>query len=181
MKEITLKDKTFELYIKEQDISTCVKKCAEKMNSYYKNYNEPIVFVSILNGAAFFTVDLLKELDFVCECEFVKFCSYQNSLSSSGVVKEMIGFKNPLEGRNVVIIDDIVDTGITMKYLKDLVIKMNPKSLSTAAFIVKPKSLIVDIEVDFCALEMLDSPFIVGYGLDYQELGRNLRDIYILK
>lgn len=180
MKEVTLKDKCFKLYIKQQDIAHYVKKCADRVNEHYKNFSEPVVFVSILNGAAFFTVDLLKELDIVCECEFVKFCSYQDT-SSSGVVREMIGLKHSLQGRDVVIIDDIVDSGATMKHLKDLVLAMNPKSLSTAAFIVKPNSLIVDIKIDFCAFEMLDSPFIIGYGLDYREIGRNLKDIYILK
>lgn len=179
MEKISIKGKTFRLYIDNARIQKSVAECARKLNEHFKNCSQPPLIVGVLNGSVYFISDLSRELDFVCEVDFVKVSSYQG-LSASENVCDVIGLKHSICGKDVLIVDDIVDSGHTMKHLVELFSAMKPRSLATAAFIFKPQSLVVDVNVDFCAIEMKDQPFIVGYGLDYDEFGRNLKDIYIL-
>lgn len=181
MNKIVIGDKTFVPYIKEDEILAAVKKTAQELNDYYKDatFENAPVFVSILNGAYMFTSDLMKEINFPCELSFIKVASYE-STCSTGKMSELIGFKNSLEGRDVIVIDDIIDTGLTMKSICENIQKMLPNSLKIVGFIHKPHAAKCELNVDFTSIVMKDNAFIIGYGLDYNEKARNLRDIYIL-
>ena len=181
MNKIVVEDRIFTPYISSIEIEKAVKSSAEKINRYYsENRGDKVpVFISILNGAFMYTSDLLKEVDFECEIEFIKVSSYQNT-QSTGTLKSLIGLKNPIEGRDIIVLDDIVDSGLTMKAICTSLSEMNPSSIKIGAFIYKPDSCLNDVVVDFPSIIMKEDIFIIGYGLDYNEKGRNLKDIYIL-
>ena len=171
---IKIDDRYFEISISEQKIGESIGRIAERMNHDYKGKSP--VFISILNGAFMFTADLVRMLDFQPEIIFAKFSSYQG-LYTTGEVKTLIGVNKNLEGRDIVIIEDIIDTGITMSEILPAINKMNPSSVRIATLLFKPEKLSRQITIDYCAME-IPNDFIVGYGLDYNGLGRNLKDIY---
>ena len=123
-----------------------------------------------------FTADLMKRINFPCDISFVKLASYQGT-SSSGKVKELVGLNENIEGRTVVIVEDIIDTGFTMKGLVETLRSKNPKDIRIATLLVKPDKLQVKLDIDYVAMN-IPNDFIVGYGLDYDGKGRNYRDIY---
>ena len=125
-----------------------------------------------------FTADLMKCLDLPCEISFVKLASYQGT-SSTGKVKELVGLNEDITGRTVVIVEDIVDTGITMERVIETLRARNPKDIRIATLLVKPDKLKVNLNIDYVAMN-IPNDFIVGYGLDYDGLGRNYRDIYVV-
>jgi hypoxanthine phosphoribosyltransferase len=137
------------------------------------------LFVCVLNGAFMFASDLIKRLDFPCEVTFIRLKSYEG-IGTEGLVKEIHGLVEPVTGRNVVVVEDIVDTGYTISQLTETILKDNPESLKIATLLFKPESLKIPVEPDYVAMN-IPSDFIVGYGLDYEGHGRNLRDIYKLK
>jgi len=177
MKQITLHDKTFEISIPEETILGAVKRIAEQLNNDLKDVDKPI-FISILNGSFMFTADLMKYVDIPCEISFLKLSSYCGT-ESSGKVRELIGLTNSLEGRTAVILEDIVDTGKTLEELVSILQAHKPKEVKLATLLLKPDVYKKDIKLDYIGLS-IPNDFIVGYGLDYDELGRNLRDIYTL-
>lgn len=179
MKKVILYDKTFSLYIKNEDIDKGIKKCAVRLNEKFSESKTAPIMISLLNGAAFFTVDLIKHIDFLCSVDFIK-CSSYCGTESTGQLIGRIDLKSPIEGEDVIIVDDIIDSGYTISEVIKSVEKMFPKSITIVTMIYKPNSVKVNVNVDCFAIEMLDNPFIVGYGLDYNELGRTLKDIYIL-
>lgn len=182
MKNVVIWGKKFVPYINNDIINEAVCRSAAEINEYYKNATEenaPIL-ISVLNGAFMYTSDLMKELNFPCEVSFIKVSSYKGD-SSTGKVKEIIGLTKSIEGRDIILLDDIVDSGLTMKVLCEELRLLNPRSIKIAAFIFKSHTCDAAVKVDFPCITMTDSAFIVGHGFDFNEIGRNLKDIYILE
>ena len=176
MSKVTIHDKTFEISIPEAGILKRVKAVAERINEDYAGKNP--LFLAVLNGAFVFAADLMREISIPSEISFVKLASYQGT-TSTGTIKEVIGINEDLSGRHVIIVEDIVDTGLTMKRMTESLGTRHPASISICALLVKPEKLQVPLDIKYCALQ-IPNDFIVGYGLDYDQQGRNLRDIYSL-
>lgn len=174
MDTIQIKDKRFRTFITENEILKQVARVADEINRDLADENP--LFVSVLNGSFMFTSDLMKHLTMPCELSFVKLASYAGT-SSTGKVKELVGLNNDITGRTVVIVEDIVDTGFTMERLIETLRQRNPKDIRIATLLVKPDKLQVKLDIHYVAMN-IPNDFIVGYGLDYDGLGRNYRDIY---
>jgi hypoxanthine phosphoribosyltransferase len=174
MEKIHVSDKDFVLSIKEEVILKEVDRVANEINRDFAG-KDPL-FISLLNGSFMFTADLMKRINFSCEVQFVKFSSYEGTCST-GKVNEMIGLKGDLTGRSVVIVEDIIESGITMKYMLDSLKAKNPKEIQICTLLMKPEMLKVDLDVKYVAMR-IPNDFIVGYGLDYNGYGRNYKDIY---
>jgi hypoxanthine phosphoribosyltransferase len=177
MDKITIKDKTFVKYITATEIDKAVATLAQRLNSDYKD-KTPIIMV-VLNGAILFASDLLKKLTIQCEVSCIKVSSYAGGLTSTNKVKSLIGLNTDINNRDVIIIEDIVDTGLTISSLIDQLNVSNPSSIRIAALTFKKEAYKLDTPIDYVAME-IPNKFVVGYGLDYDELGRNLPDIYQL-
>ena len=174
MSIVKIKDKTFQTLISEAEIKKRVKELADSINHDMKDKNP--IFLSVLNGAFIFTADLLREVTIPCEVSFVKLASYQGVISS-GKVKEVIGLNVDIANRTVVIVEDIVDTGHTMRRMIDTLQLQHPASIHICTLFVKPKKLEEQLNIDYAAFE-ISNGFIVGYGLDYDQQGRNLKEVY---
>ncbi len=175
--EVVIRDKVFELYISHEEILKQVKRVATQITKDYQGKTP--LFLAILNGSFFFASDLLKNIDLLCEISFVKLASYVN-FDSTGHVKELIGLTSPVSGKDIIILEDIVDTGKTMKSLLQQIRQHYPESIRVATLLFKKEALIEDIKPDYVAVEV-PNKFLIGYGLDYNQYGRNLKDIYTLK
>lgn len=176
MKTIQIKDKTFALSIDGQSIQKEVTRVANEINRDLKD--ESPIFVSVLNGSFMFTADLMKQIDIPCKVTFVKLASYEG-VASTGVIKEVVGLSEDIQGKTVVIVEDIVDTGLTMQRLVETLGTRNPKAIHIATLLVKPDKLQVELDIKYCAMQ-IPNDFIVGYGLDYDGYGRNYPDIYTI-
>lgn len=176
MESVIIKDKRFELSIPASTISQRVKDLAVKMNEDLKN-TRPI-FVSVLNGSFLFAADLFREINMEAEITFIRVTSYSGT-QSTGTVKSVVGINESLKGRTVVIVEDIVDTGDTAVYMIDEIMKQNPEKILFASLLFKPAALRHPVKIDYIGFEV-PNDFLVGYGLDYDGLGRNLKDIYKL-
>jgi len=176
MEIITVKDKAFKPYITEEEIKSSVVKMAAQINTDYKG-SEPL-FLGVLNGSFMFFSDLLKLVDLKCKVSFVKLASYEGT-SASGMVNELIGLSESIDGKDVIIVEDIVDTGNTLGKLYDILSKGKPKSLKIATLLYKPEAYTKEYPIDYVGLE-IPKTFVLGYGLDYDGLGRNLSSIYVL-
>lgn len=174
MKTVQVKDRQFSLYISENKIKKQVKKIAGQINTDLSGKN-PLLLV-ILNGAFVFAADLLRDVTIPCEVSFIRLASYEGT-SSTGEVKQLIGLNEDIEGRTVVIVEDIIDSGLTMQELLLILAKKNPKEIHIASLFVKPNNLKVDLNIHYRCFD-IENDFIVGYGLDYDQQGRNLPDIY---
>lgn len=173
---MTIKDKTFETFIPEEEILRRVKAVADRINVDMAGKNP--LFLAVLNGAFVFAADLLRMITIPCEISFVKLASYEGT-TSTGKVKEVIGINENLAGRTVVIVEDIVDTGLTMKQMVETLGTRQPESVHVCTLLLKPDKLKVDLDIEYVAMEV-PNEFILGYGLDYDQQGRQLRDIYTL-
>ena len=173
-KEISVKDKKFRVSITADEIQKNVKRVADEINRDYKGGD--IRFVGILNGAFMFAADLMKNITVDCNIDFVKVSSYSGT-SSTGEVTELIGLNKDIAGKDVIIVEDIVDTGITMGEVLPTLQAKGAKTVEIAVLLMKPGKLRVPLSVKYCAME-IPNEFIVGYGLDYDQQGRNLKDIY---
>ncbi|NNC33357.1 MAG: adenylate kinase [Croceitalea sp.] len=173
---IQLGDKLFKPYLSEAQILTAVQKMAEAVGADYKD--ETPIFVGVLNGSFMFVSDFLKAYPYPCEVSFVKLSSYQG-LTSTGIVETLLDVSENIEGRSVVILEDIIDTGRTLQQLVHLFTNTNVKDFKIASLFYKAEIYNGEYTIDYVGLEIPDS-FIVGYGLDYNELGRNLREVYQL-
>ena len=177
MKNITLHDKEFRPFISSSTIDQAVTKMAIQMNKDLA-HDEPL-FLSILNGSFMFTSDLIKQITIPgTQISFVKVASY-SGICSSGDIKELIGLKEDITGRTVVILDDIIDTGKSMAHLLEYLQARNPKKIIVATLFHKPKAAVCEIPIAYKGIE-LENDFVVGRGLDYDGLGRNYPDLYIL-
>jgi hypoxanthine phosphoribosyltransferase len=171
---VQLHDKKFKPFIEEQAIKQAVRVIADNMNKDLKEKNP--LFIIVLNGAFMFASDLFKHLKMDCEVSFVKLSSYEGTKSTS-VVREVIGLDQDVTGRTIVVVEDIIDTGITMKHTIHTLSKMNAAEVKIASLLFKPNAFKEDYKIDYVGLEIAND-FIVGYGLDYDGLGRNLPKIY---
>lgn len=174
MDTIKIKDKEFSVSIRREDIEKEVKRVADEINRDLAGKNP--LFISVLNGAFMFTSDLIKNITIPCEVSFVKLASYQG-LASTGTIKEVMGLNEDITGRTVVIVEDIVDTGLTMQKLLENLGTRSPEAIHIAALLVKPEKLQVKLDIKYVAMN-IPNDFIVGYGLDYDGFGRNYPDIY---
>ncbi len=175
MKQVKIHDKTFELYLPYEKIRSVVESIADKMNTDLKD--EKPLFLCILNGSFMFAAELFKRINLIeTEISFVKLASY-NRDKSTGEVKQLIGLNENIEGRTVVVLEDIVDTGITIDNITKQLEGLNPKVVKIATLLLKPDALKKKVQLDYVGLE-IPNDFIVGYGLDYDGFGRNLLDIY---
>ena len=177
MDRVTVNGKSFRMSIPEADILREVDRVAAELNRDMADANP--IFLCVLNGAFMFAADLMKRVTVPCEISFVKLSSYAGT-QSTGDVRQLIGLSDSLRGRNVVIVEDIVDSGLTMLRLLDLVREHEPRDVRICSLLVKPDKLKVDMHVDYVAME-IPNDFIVGYGLDYDGMGRNLPSIYTLE
>jgi len=174
LKRVKLLDKEFQISISADTINQSIEKLAERINIDYKGKNP--LFIIVLNGAFMFASDLLKMVTIDCEITFVKLSSYVGT-KSTHAVRELIGLDESLEGRSVIIVEDIIDTGITMANTIPKLQHLKAADVKIATLLFKPKAFQKDFAIDYIGME-IGNDFIVGYGLDYDGLGRNLPDIY---
>ncbi len=172
--KIKLHEKEFELTIPSKRIQDAVQDIADEINAQL--FNKDVLFIGILNGAFMFASDLFKRIEFDAKISFIKFASYDGT-QSTGNVKKLIGLNEDLTGKTVVILEDIIDSGITMEKIVDQIKDLNPEEIRIAALLIKPDAFMRKYKVDYIGME-IPNDFIVGYGLDYNGLGRNLTAIY---
>ncbi|MBT3622325.1 MAG: hypoxanthine phosphoribosyltransferase [Flavobacteriales bacterium] len=177
MEDIKLHDKTFEVYIPETEIAEIVQHLAKQIN--IASISRPL-FIAVLNGSFLFAADVMRKITIPnSEISFIKLASYQGT-KSTGSVNELIGLSQDLENRNIIILEDIIDTGNTLEKIIELFQNKKIASFKTATLLYKPKAYKKDIPIDFIG-KSIPNDFVVGYGLDYDEIGRNLPHIYKLK
>lgn len=175
---MTIDDKTFETFIEYNMIKKRTRLIGIQLNVDYEN--KVPVFIGVLNGSFLFMADLMKEVEIGCEMAFVKVSSYYGGTKSTGEIMEELSLGMDIKDRDVVIIEDIVDTGKTLSYLLKEFRKKEPATLKVATLLLKPDALETPIEeIEYVGFEIAND-FVVGYGLDYKGLGRNLKDIYRL-
>ena len=173
-KTIKLKDKAFSLYIPEQEIVAAITRIAEEIRIDMEG-KDPL-FVGLLTGAYMFVAELLCKISPACEITFVAYRSY-TGMKSDGIVQEILPLQVHRKDRTVILLEDIVDSGLTMQYVTNKLHESGIEDVRLATMLYKPNSLKCDIQLDYCGLE-IDDEFVVGFGLDYDGLGRSLRDIY---
>ena len=176
MDTIQIKDKTFRVSIPEAVIQERIKAVAERINHDMADKNP--LFLAVLNGAFIFAADLMRQITIPCEISFVKLASYAGTVST-GKITEVIGINEDLTDRTLVIVEDIVDTGLTISRMLETLGTRHPKSIHVCTLLLKPDKLQVDLNIEYAAMK-IPNEFILGYGLDYDQQGRNLRDIYTL-
>ncbi len=174
MEKIRLKDKNFELFISEKEIEGAIAEMARRIKADVGDRNP--LFVGVLNGAFMFAAELMKQIDASYEITFARYSSYAGT-STTGVVREVMPVQADVRGRTVVLLEDVVDTGCTMQYVMEKLRMDGAADVRLATMLFKPESLRCDLKPDYVGLQIPDD-FIVGYGLDYDEQGRTLRDIY---
>ena len=176
MNQVEVNGKTFRISIPEAEIKKRVKEVAEEISRDMEGKNP--LLLGVLNGAFIFAADLMREMTIPCEISFVKLASYQGT-TSTGKVTEVLGINEDLTGRQIIIVEDIVDTGLTMKRMIESLGTRNPASVSVCALLVKPDKLQVELDLKYVAFK-IPNEFILGYGLDFDQAARGLRDIYSL-
>lgn len=174
---ISIKDKIFVPYITANSLNRKVAEIGSEISKDFKD--DCPVLIAVLNGSFMFLSDLAKSISIPIEISFVKISSYKG-IQSTGTVKSLLGIDINLENRSVIIVEDIIDTGLSMKHLMEMVEKEKPKKIAVATLLFKPEALIFPIKVDYTGFE-IPNKFVVGYGLDFDGLGRNLPEIYQLK
>ena len=173
MSIVKIKDKTFETSISAEQIKQRVKEVAQQMSKDLEG-KDPLL-LCLLNGSFMFAADLVREMTIPCEISFVKLTSYQG-MTSTGEVKEVIGLNVDLKGRTVVIVEDVIDTGRTMRQMLKSLSIQNPESIHICTLFIKPKKLEEKLDIEYAAFSIPDD-FIVGYGLDYDQQGRGLKEV----
>lgn len=176
MNQVEVNGKTFRISIPEAEIKKRVKEVAEEISRDMEGKNP--LLLGVLNGAFIFAADLMREMTIPCEISFVKLASYQGT-TSTGKVTEVLGINEDLTGRHIIIVEDIVDTGLTMKRMIESLGTRNPASVSVCSLLVKPDKLQVELDLKYVAFN-IPNEFILGYGLDFDQAARGLRDIYSL-
>ncbi len=173
---IQVKDKKFTTLLTEEQILEQVRRVASEINRDYEGKNP--LFLCVLNGSFMFASDLMKSVSVPSNISFVKLASYEGT-TTTGKVRELIGINESIQGRHVIIVEDIVDTGYTMEKMIETLGTRNPASIQVCTLLVKPGKLQVNLNLKYVAMEIPDD-FIVGYGLDYDGFGRNYKDIYTI-
>ena len=174
---ITIKDKTFVPFIPAQAIQERIQELAKQINQEYAN-KQPLIVV-VLNGAFLFAADLAKHITIPCEITFIRVASYA-ATESSGQLKQILGLNENVEGRDLIVVEDIVDTGLTLRDVCAQLQAMGPASLSIATLLFKPAALKESLDLHYVGFE-IENRFVLGYGLDYDGLGRNTQDIFVLQ
>lgn len=175
LKTVEVGDKKFELFIENDNISKRTRMIGIQLNVDYEGRCP--IFIGVLNGSFLFMADLLKEIEIPCEVSFIKVSSYKGT-ESSGTLKETLGLPEDLHNRDVILIEDIVDTGFTLRSILENVYLQQPASVRVCSLLYKPAAILAPIkELEYVGFE-IPNEFVVGYGLDYNSLGRNLKDIY---
>lgn len=177
MSTVVLHDKKFKICMTAAQIDQAVAKVAEKINSDLKDVDVPI-FLSILNGSFMFTADLMRKIEVKSDVVFVKLASYQGT-ESTGEVKQIVGLTKGVEGKTVVVVEDIVETGNTIEEIHKILKDAGAADIKICTLLYKPDAYKKSIPIDYAALQ-IPNDFIVGYGLDYNQLGRQYKDIYVL-
>ncbi len=178
MKKVTLYDKTFKTFIPYEKIMSAIDDVAEKINKDFEGCTDVPVLLCVLNGSIIFTAELMKRLDFNCQVVSTKLTSYEGT-NTTGKVKQAMGLTADLRGRRVIVIEDIVDSGNTIVELKRILEEAGAAQSLICTLLLKPEAYDKDVKLDYVAME-IPNDFIVGFGLDYDELGRNFKDIYVL-
>ncbi|MCS7017930.1 MAG: hypoxanthine phosphoribosyltransferase [Cytophagales bacterium] len=173
---VLIKDKKFKRYISAERLQKRIEELGRQISEDYAGKNP--LFIVVLNGAFMFAADLMREIDIPSEVSFIKFTSYQN-MHSTGVVDQIIGVEEDLRNRHIVIVEDIIDTGITITEVLAEIKSYQPASVEVAALLIKPQALLRPVAVKYVGFE-IEPKFVVGYGLDYDGYGRNLCEILIL-
>jgi len=174
---ITCRDESFRLYLDREVLDERITEMGREISAEYAG-RTPIL-ISVLNGAFMFTADLMRAIDIDCEVDFIKLSSYGDEKVSSGQVRELKSIDADLDGRDVIVVEDIVDTGLSMQFMLNRLAGLNPASVRVATLLHKPSSTEPDLRLDYVGFEIPDL-FVIGYGLDYGQIARNLPDIYIL-
>lgn len=186
--KVRLHDKTFVPFITSDQLQARNQQLGRQITEHYHSQKgtqaaisdqNPLLLISVLKGSFVFLADLIRHIDLPVEVEFIGLSSYHGATETSGVVQETIPLRQSIQGRHILVAEDIVDSGLSLRYLKDSLIKESPLSLHTVSLLLKPEALKVDVTVDFVGFD-IENKFVVGYGLDYQELGRGLDGIYVL-
>lgn len=178
MKKITLLDRTFEVMIPAAQIDAAVEKVARKLNADYAECKQPPIFVGVLCGAFVFLSDIVRKVDFVNEVTFIQVSSYEGT-QSTGCVKQKLGIDFDITGRDIILVEDIVETGHSIDHMVKYLQSLNPNSIEVCSLFFKPEKYLYDREIKYVAME-IGNEFIVGYGLDYNQTGRGLKDIYVV-
>ena len=178
MERVRLFDKTFKTFIPNRKIEQAIDKVAEKINADFKDCTDIPVLLCVLNGSILFTAELMKRLSFNCELVSIKL-SYYSGTESTGNVRQMMGLTADIKGRRVIIVEDIVDSGNTIVELRKILAEKGASRSYICTMLLKPESCRKDLHPEYVAME-IPNDFIVGFGLDYNEIGRNLKDIYVL-
>ena len=177
MKETIINNKIFQQYISKEEIDYIVSDIANKINN--SNTEKP-VFIAVLNGSFLFAADIMRRITIPnAEISFIKLSSYEG-IKSNGEISELIGIKNNISGRNIILLEDIVDTGNTLEKIIELLTQEQVSSIKVATLLFKPNAYKKDLNIDYIG-KSIENDFVVGYGLDYDEIGRNLPHIYKLK
>lgn len=175
---VNINGEKFRVYITHEEIQQRIRKLGEKLSRDFKN-KKPI-FIGVLNGAYIFLADLMRYVTIPCEVDFLKLSSYGDEKVSSGEVQQLKQIDADIKDRHIILVEDIVDTGLSMKYLVDKVTEMNPATLSVVTMLHKKDATQHDVQLDYVGFKIPDL-FVLGYGLDYAQEGRNLAQIYILQ
>ena len=178
MDRITIYGKNFVPYISYEEIQSFIDDIADRLNADYGDKEDAPILLCTLNGAMMFTSEIMKRLNFNCELMSVKIRSYSGA-HSTGIIQETMGLTGEVKGRSVIIMEDIVDTGTTMAYLTDLLREHEAKDVKICTMLFKPSMYKKDLKIDYVGKEV-ENKFILGFGLDYDELGRQFKDIYVL-
>lgn len=178
MNTITVKDKVFKPFLPYEKIMEAIDGVAVRLNEDFKDADEVPVMICTLNGAMMFTAELFKRINFDCELMSVKMTSYSGT-QSTGKVLNTLGLTGDVTGRTVIVCEDIVDTGNTIVALKQMLLSKGVKDVKVCTMLLKPEVYTKDEKLDYVGME-IPNKFIVGFGLDYDELGRNLKDIYVI-
>ncbi|RNL50613.1 hypoxanthine phosphoribosyltransferase [Pedobacter jejuensis] len=175
MHKIKVEDKEFEIFLENDTLSKRIRLMGIQINVDYEG--KCPLFIGVLNGSFLFLADLVKEINIPCEVAFIRVASYQGT-TSTGEIKELIGLPDDIEGRDIIIVEDIVDTGLTLTHILKMINEKNPASVKVSSLLLKPAALKYNIDaLEYVGFE-IPNEFVVGYGLDYNGLGRNLTDIY---
>lgn len=175
MSIIKVQDRNFEPFIPAKQIEDRINVIAQQITQEYEGKNP--LFLAVLNGAFILAADLFRKITFQSEISFTKISSYSGT-STTETIKQLIGFSEAIEGRHIIILEDIIDTGLSMQHVLKQVYAHQPASVKVLTLLFKPKSLKVDIAPHYVGFE-IEPKFVLGYGLDYDGLGRNLPDIYV--
>jgi hypoxanthine phosphoribosyltransferase len=176
MRKIKVLDKDFKIFISEAAIKNAIDNIALQINDDY--FEKEILFISILNGSFMFSAELLKQIRVNCQISFVKLSSYSGD-STTGNVKEIIGLTENIEGKHIIILEDIIDTGLTIESIIKQIKQKKPASVKVATLLFKPQSYQKNLPINYSGIEIANE-FIIGFGLDYNGYGRNYGNIYAL-